>query len=117
MGDGRVLVSEYAQVTQRGRVVGAVQTAWSVGYALVLVANTVTLSLAPPELGARPDYPRGRESGEGNARRFFCCAKDQRRIQHLRKRGRFIIRRRGNTVVSLLKRPSAAFPDFSSGPD
>ena len=31
---GAVLVSEYAQVTQRGRVVGAVQSAWSVGFAL-----------------------------------------------------------------------------------
>ena len=50
---GAVLVSEYAQVTQRGRVVGAVQSAWSVGFALVLVANTVTFSLAPPELAWR----------------------------------------------------------------
>ena len=50
---GAVLVSEYAQVTQRGRVVGSVQSAWSVGFALVLVANTVTFSLAPPELAWR----------------------------------------------------------------
>lgn len=50
---GAVLVAEYAQPTQRGRVVGAVQSAWSVGYALVLVANTVTFSLAPPELAWR----------------------------------------------------------------
>src|SRR5262245_2663462 len=50
---GAVLVSEYAQVTQRGRVVGSVQSAWSVGFALVLLANTVTFSLAPPELAWR----------------------------------------------------------------
>ena len=50
---GAVLVAEYAQATQRGRVIGAVQSAWSIGYALVLVANTVTFSLAPPELAWR----------------------------------------------------------------
>jgi MFS family permease len=50
---GAVLVAEYAQATQRGRVIGAVQSAWSVGYALVLVANTVTFCLAPPELAWR----------------------------------------------------------------
>src|SRR5262245_53887884 len=50
---GAVLVSEYAEVTQRGRVVGAVQSAWSVGFALVLVANAVAFSLAPPELAWR----------------------------------------------------------------
>jgi hypothetical protein len=50
---GAVLVAEYAQATQRGRVIGAVQSAWSIGYALVLIANTVTFSLAPPELAWR----------------------------------------------------------------
>jgi MFS family permease len=50
---GAVLVAEYAQTTQRGRVIGAVQSAWAVGYALVLVANTVAFSLAPPELAWR----------------------------------------------------------------
>src|SRR3954463_10709894 len=50
---GAVLVSEYAQATQRGRVVGAVQSAWSVGYAGVLIANTLAFSLAPPELAWR----------------------------------------------------------------
>ena len=34
-------VAEYAQTTQRGRVIGAVQSAWSIGYAGVLVANTL----------------------------------------------------------------------------
>jgi MFS family permease len=46
-------VAEYAQATQRGRVVGAVQSAWSIGYAGVLIANTVAFSLAPPELAWR----------------------------------------------------------------
>jgi MFS family permease len=50
---GAVLVAEYAQATQRGRVVGAVQSAWSFGFAGVLLANTVAFSLAPPELAWR----------------------------------------------------------------
>jgi len=50
---GAVLVAEYAQATQRGRVVGAVQSAWSIGYAGVLIANTLAFSLAPPELAWR----------------------------------------------------------------
>src|SRR5262245_27083397 len=50
---GAVLVAEYAQATQRGRVVGAVQSAWSIGYAGVLTANTLAFSLAPPELAWR----------------------------------------------------------------
>jgi MFS family permease len=36
---GAVLVAEYAQATQRGRVIGAVQSAWSIGYAGVLIAS------------------------------------------------------------------------------
>jgi MFS family permease len=50
---GAVLVAEYAQTTQRGKVVGSVQSAWSVGYAGVLLANSVVFSLAPPELAWR----------------------------------------------------------------
>src|SRR5262245_5137774 len=50
---GAVLVAEYAQATQRGRVVGAVQSAWAIGNAGVLTANTVVFSLAPPELAWR----------------------------------------------------------------
>jgi MFS family permease len=50
---GAVLVAEYAQTTQRGKVVGSVQSAWSVGYAGVLLANSVVSSLAPPELAWR----------------------------------------------------------------
>ena len=50
---GAVLVAEYADATQRGRVVGSVQSAWSIGYAGVLIANTITFSLAPPELAWR----------------------------------------------------------------
>jgi MFS family permease len=46
---GAVLVAEYAQAQQRGRVIGAVQSAWSIGYAGVLIANTLAFSLAPPE--------------------------------------------------------------------
>ena len=50
---GAVLVAEYAQASQRGRVVGAVQSAWSIGNAGVLIANTVVFSVAPPELAWR----------------------------------------------------------------
>src|SRR5436190_10339958 len=50
---GAVLVAEYAQATQRGRVIGAVQSAWSIGYAGVLIANILAFSLAPPELAWR----------------------------------------------------------------
>jgi MFS family permease len=50
---GAVLVAEYARATQRGRVIGAVQSAWSVGYAGVLIANTLAFSLAPTELAWR----------------------------------------------------------------
>jgi MFS family permease len=50
---GAVLVAEYARPSQRGRVVGAVQSAWAIGYAGVLVANTVIFNLVPPEIGWR----------------------------------------------------------------
>ena len=50
---GAVLVAEYAQAKQRGRVIGAVQSAWSIGYAGVLIANTLAFSLAPPEVAWR----------------------------------------------------------------
>jgi MFS family permease len=50
---GAVLVAECAQATQRGRVIGAVQSAWSIGYAGVLIANIIAFSLAPPELAWR----------------------------------------------------------------
>ena len=50
---GAVLVAEYAQATQRGRVVGSVQSAWSIGFAGVLIANTIVFSVAAPELAWR----------------------------------------------------------------
>jgi MFS family permease len=50
---GAVLVAEYAEAAQRGRVVGVVQSAWSIGNAGVLLANTFAFSLASPELAWR----------------------------------------------------------------
>jgi MFS family permease len=50
---GAVLVAEYAQATRRGRVVGAVQSAWSIGYAGVLLVNILAFRLAPPALAWR----------------------------------------------------------------
>jgi MFS family permease len=59
---GAVLVAEYARPDQRGRVIGVVQSAWTIGYTAVLIANTLAFTLAPPEhawrimffLGAAP---------------------------------------------------------------
>lgn len=50
---GAVLVAEYSTASQRGKVVGAVQAAWAIGYAFVLIVNTVAFSVAPPELAWR----------------------------------------------------------------
>jgi MFS family permease len=50
---GAVLVAEYAQATQRGRVVGSVQSAWTIGNAAVLIANILAFKLASPELAWR----------------------------------------------------------------
>src|SRR5262249_61420358 len=50
---GAVLVAEYAQATQRGLVAGVVQSAWSIGNAGVLIANTFAFSVASPELAWR----------------------------------------------------------------
>ena len=50
---GAVLVAEYAQATQRGRVVATVQSAWSIGNAAVLLANMLAFSLAPPGVAWR----------------------------------------------------------------
>ena len=55
-----MLVAEYAQATQRGRVVGAVQSAWSIGHVGILTANTVAFQPAPPELAWRIMFWLGR---------------------------------------------------------
>jgi len=50
---GAVLVAEYAEAAQRGRVVGSVQSAWTIGNAGVLIANALAFKLASPELAWR----------------------------------------------------------------
>jgi MFS family permease len=50
---GAVLVAEYAEATQRGRVVGSVQSAWSIGFAAVLIANILVFKLTAPKLAWR----------------------------------------------------------------
>jgi len=50
---GAILVAEIADPAQRGRVLGAVQSAWAVGWGLAAIAYTVVFSLTSPELGWR----------------------------------------------------------------
>jgi hypothetical protein len=69
------------------------------------------------DLGARPDYPRGR----GNRLKVmpadsFVAPKTNTGFNTYASEAVSLFRRRGNPPVSLLKRPSAAFPDSSSGP-
>lgn len=44
---GAVLISEYVSTRYRGRVLGAVQSGWAVGWGLALVAYSVAFSLLP----------------------------------------------------------------------
>lgn len=50
---GVVFMSEIAPSATRGRVLGTLQSAWAVGWALAAVATGVALALLPPELGWR----------------------------------------------------------------
>ncbi|GGU41559.1 MFS transporter [Streptomyces daghestanicus] len=50
---GAILVAEYASARHRGRALGAVQSAWAVGWALAAVVYTVVFSLADEGLAWR----------------------------------------------------------------
>jgi MFS family permease len=50
---GAILVAEIADPAQRGRVLGAIQSAWAVGWGLAAIAFTVVFSVTSPELGWR----------------------------------------------------------------
>ncbi len=50
---GATLVAEVADPTRRGRLLGMVQSAWAIGWALALMAYTVVFSLFPAALGWR----------------------------------------------------------------
>ncbi|MEV6804438.1 MFS transporter [Streptomyces sp. NPDC051132] len=50
---GAVLVAEYASARHRGRTLGAVQSAWAVGWALAAVVYTLVFSLAGDDLAWR----------------------------------------------------------------
>jgi len=50
---GAVLMSEVIDKRIRGRVVGSVQSGWSVGYGVAVLLSTLVFSLAPPELAWR----------------------------------------------------------------
>lgn len=46
---GAVLISEYVSTRHRGRVLGAVQSGWAVGWGLALVAYSVAFGIMPAE--------------------------------------------------------------------
>jgi MFS family permease len=46
---GSVLMAEYSQETTRGRVLGIMQSAYPLGYVLLLIAYPVVFAMAPPE--------------------------------------------------------------------
>jgi MFS family permease len=50
---GAVLMSEAIDKRIRGRVVGSVQSGWSVGYGTAVILATIVFSIAPPELAWR----------------------------------------------------------------
>lgn len=50
---GAILVAEYASAKHRGRTLGAIQSAWAVGWALAVVVYTVIFSLLDPDLAWR----------------------------------------------------------------
>jgi len=50
---GAVLISETIGARVRGRVVGAIQAGWAVGYAIAVLISTVLFSYLPPNLAWR----------------------------------------------------------------
>lgn len=56
---GAILIAEVASPAQRGRVLGMVQSAWAVGWALSLVGYTVVFSFVPPALAWRVVFMLG----------------------------------------------------------
>jgi MFS family permease len=50
---GAILVAEYAQSRHRGQVIGAIQSAWAVGWGLAVIVYTLVFSLAPEEYAWR----------------------------------------------------------------
>ena len=50
---GAILVAEIANPVQRGRVLGAIQSFWAVGWGLSAIAYTIVFSVTTPELGWR----------------------------------------------------------------
>jgi len=50
---GAILMAEIANPAQRGRVLGMVQSAWAIGWALALIAYTLVFSFVKPDPGWR----------------------------------------------------------------
>lgn len=53
---GAVFVAEIAAPEHRGRMVGAVQSAWAVGWGLAAASSAILLSLLPSDLGWRATF-------------------------------------------------------------
>ncbi|MFI6349772.1 MFS transporter [Streptomyces sp. NPDC050560] len=58
-GVGAVLVAEYASARHRGRTLGAVQSAWAVGWGLAAVVYTVVFALLDEDLAWRVMFCTG----------------------------------------------------------
>lgn len=56
---GAVLISETIPPRVRGRVVGALQAGWAVGYGIAVVISTVLFSWLPPDIGWRVFFGLG----------------------------------------------------------
>jgi len=50
---GAALIAEYSKPEQRGRLLGWMQSAWSVGWALAAIAFAIVFTLAEPEIAWR----------------------------------------------------------------
>jgi MFS family permease len=50
---GAILVAEIANPAQRGRVLGAIQSAWAIGWGVAAIAYTIVFSVTTPDLGWR----------------------------------------------------------------
>ncbi len=56
---GAILIAEVASPTQRGRVLGMVQSSWAVGWALALIAYTLVFSIFPSSIAWRISFCLG----------------------------------------------------------
>jgi MFS family permease len=53
---GVVFMSEIAPAATRGRILGTLQSAWAVGWALAAAATSISIALLPPDIGWRVPF-------------------------------------------------------------